>query len=498
LLCRDLVLKWRGGIQADVGRTAPLLSMSATLALPGKETRDPVFATLDSQAAAKAVELGIDLARMRVAARDILDKELSTDSEIYFQKLIAEVQAQGKGQGAAVIAAIDSTLTGEDEDSLNSLNAVLNIRVEGKAAQLAASICDWVFELVDEDEGVAGAQRAAEWFQSHLRDLQVTMIAGTVRVREDALTCQHAILRANSDEVPPNMRLWGRRQQAHDMESHLRDYARAQIEQAVACSVTRWLRLVEAQVNAELDRLQTFWKDLGALASKFQVSQSIDEAFDHCSGSEGVPNHWRQLLGDLVNQRSDLVVALNRKIETKLAIGSQKLRWFLTNGRQIDVQLASPLREAARHLILVAMQDLNKLRLIGNSGGTFGSPDYHDCMKAAQPRLCDEGLGSRLFLVVPQMTDEAAVRHMLNTEMDQDAAIIHSAGSDFIACREAELLEVRRVAANLIDNRRDFVEVAKRLHTRIDVNWDDMPLNSKSQSIADSRLAARPMSEVSK
>src|SRR4029078_2116098 len=58
LLCRDLVLKWRGGIQADVGRTAPLLSMSATLALPGKETRDPVFATLDSQAAAKAVELG--------------------------------------------------------------------------------------------------------------------------------------------------------------------------------------------------------------------------------------------------------------------------------------------------------------------------------------------------------------------------------------------------------------------------------------------------------
>jgi len=296
------------------------------------------------------------------------------------------------------------------------------------------------------------------------------------------------------------MRLWGRKKQAHDMESHLRDYARAQIEQAVACSVTRWLRLVEAQVNAELVRLQTFWKDLSALASRFQVTQSIDEAFEHCGGSEGVPNHWRELLGDLVNRRSDLVGALNRDIATKLAIGPRKLRWFLTNGRQIDVQLASPLREAARQLILVAMQDLNKSRLIGNSGGPLESPDYRDCVKAAHPRLCDEGIGSRLFLVLPQMTDEAAVRQMLMTETDQEAAIIYSAGSDFIACREAEFLEVRRVAANLIDNRRDFVEIAKRLHTRIDVNWDDMPLNSKEQSNAakDARLAACSLSEVMK
>ncbi len=120
------------------------------------------------------------------------------------------------------------------------------------------------------------------------------------------------------------------------------------------------------------------------------------------------------------------------------------------------------------------MQDLNTSRFNGNSEAPLETSDYRRCTEAARPRLADEASGTRLLLIVPKDADVTALRRSLTTDDGQHATIVHSNGGDFIACQEAELLEVRSVAARLVDNRRDFAEIAKRLHTRIDVDWDDM------------------------
>ena len=45
------------------------------------------------------------------------------------------------------------------------------------------------------------------------------------------------------------------------------------------------------------------------------------------------------------------------------------------------------------------------------------------------------------------------------------ATVIPTAQSDLIVCHEVENLDVCRVAAQLVDRRRDYVDLAKRLHT---------------------------------
>jgi hypothetical protein len=323
------------------------------------------------------------------------------------------------------------------------------------------------------------------------------MISTTSRLREDALSRQHATLRGQNDDRPSTMRLWARKKPQHDPDALLRNYAVAQIQQAVACSVTRMLRLVEAQVNSELERLQVFWKDLNTLAGKFHVSQSLDEAFACYGGSEIVPGHWRALLGELVSCRNELVEALDREMESTLAVGPKKLRWFLNEGPAIDTQLATPLRSAARQLILATMQDLNASRLGGNCEAAPDSPNYRSCIEAARPKLADQAAGTRILLMLPNDADAATLRQSLTAQCGQEATIVHSTDGDVIACQEGELLEVRRVAAKLIGNRRDFVEVAQRLYTRIDVSWDDMSASNKAP-FADSCLSALAPSEVTK
>ena len=220
LLCRDLVCAWRGGIQADIGRTAALPGPNYAASGTIGETRSICFADITSQAAAKAVELGIDLEPMKLAAREILDQALCSDTESYFANLIAELQAQGdRACGEQVVTAIDSALSNGDDTALDSLNTALNTRVEGRAAKLATAVCDWIFDLVDGPGGVAGAKHAAEWFQVHLRDLQATMAAVTTRLREDALARQHAILRAQQDDRPSAARIWSRKKQVEDVDA---------------------------------------------------------------------------------------------------------------------------------------------------------------------------------------------------------------------------------------------------------------------------------------
>ncbi len=57
--------------------------------------------------------------------------------------------------------------------------------------------------------------------------------------------------------------------------------------------------------------------------------------------------------------------------------------------------------------------------------------------------------------------------------------IVHTSGGDLITCQEVEQLHVHRGANQLVENRRDYIEIAKLLYTRIDVDWDDMSANNR-------------------
>ena len=344
LLCKDLVHRWRGDVAPEKGQTAALPTITAALSVSENDPTRDRFPEIDAQAALKASELGLSLEKMALEAHAIFDEELLPTAESYFEKLIEDAQKDAKEiDKATIIARIDSKLSTGDEAALDSIATAVDTRLEGRATKLAAAIRDWIFDLVDGPDGVAGAQHAAEWFRGQLRDFQTTAAARTVRLREQALSTQHMILRARNDMPSLGTRIWGRRKPVEGVDGLLRAYVEAQVDQAVTCSTIRWLRLVEAQVNAELARLQSFWKDLTALAGKFQVSQSLEEVCDLGGEPGDTPTHWRKVLNSLICQRHALVESLDRHIDHKLALGTPKLRWYLTRGEAIDAKLTEPL-----------------------------------------------------------------------------------------------------------------------------------------------------------
>ena len=58
--------------------------------------------------------------------------------------------------------------------------------------------------------------------------------------------------------------------------------------------------------------------------------------------------------------------------------------------------------------------------------------------------------------------------------MSQPPTVVADENSDMLLCCELERLPLDRVAAAVLDGRFHNLEVASRLHTRIDVQWQPL------------------------
>lgn len=495
VLCRDVVYSWRSGITAAAELTVPSLGETAALIAAHDTPKPNRFIKLDDQVSAKVAELTLDLDQLQIAAREMVDQELSADPKSYFLKLITDAfdeshPVNNQDNVARVFAIVDSVIgdsqrteENTNETEFDPLDVVLETRLSGRSGKLAATICDWVFGLVDGPEGVDGAKYATERFRVHLRTMLGTASQSVANLREQLQALKKAVPAQHQDE-PGAQDPEADAIRLRETQSRLSEYAQLRLEEIMFCFVTRWLRLIEGQVTAALDRLREFWNELDELAAEFRMPESIGEFFDGSAEPETVHSRWRGLPGALMDDRQELVAALDREIKEQVAAGSGKLRFFLTQFKSIRNQLIESLRTVSRHLILKEIQELNKSRLIGSREDPDAAEwrELHRCVDAAMPPGSDESAVARLLLILPENMTEQCIPASLLKESNPPTTIVRGTGDDLIVCREVEGLHVQRVSANLVQYRRDYIEIAKRLHTRIDVDWIDMSADDPRKS----------------
>src|SRR5262249_11043228 len=135
-------------------------------------------------------------------------------------------------------------------------------------------------------------------------------------------------------------------------------------------------------------------------------------------------------------------------------------------------QLATPLRTAARSVILDAMQRLNATRFATSGAGlAAGAADLREAIEAARPRCLDSTAAARLVCLAPSSVDPSQLAVCLAEDHGQTVTKLRAASGDVVVCHEVERQRLAQVATQLVDHRRDYADLARRLHTRIDVEW---------------------------
>ena len=85
------------------------------------------------------------------------------------------------------------------------------------------------------------------------------------------------------------------------------------------------------------------------------------------------------------------------------------------------------------------------------------------------------GGAKRLLLMLPRKADATRWRQLLGDEFGEKVSIVPAANADIAMCQEAEGLSAVQVGAVLLEHHPDCAKAAKRLHTRVDVEWRPLP-----------------------
>jgi hypothetical protein len=147
-------------------------------------------------------------------------------------------------------------------------------------------------------------------------------------------------------------------------------------------------------------------------------------------------------------------------------------------GRGADAQrhFVGVLRGLARKVISRALQEIDVTRIVLESAQDEGADGggLRRCVERAQPRLLGCGGGRRLLILAPESPTSSTLAEVVQQASQQAPAVLADADCDLLACCEMENVPLDGVAAKLVESSPQCLELARRLHTRVDVEWCDL------------------------
>jgi hypothetical protein len=157
------------------------------------------------------------------------------------------------------------------------------------------------------------------------------------------------------------------------------------------------------------------------------------------------------------------------------------MRGVLLKGGLMRNQLASTVRQHARRGILHLLRTIDIARLMaeGVPGHAAANNLFGEALRSAEPWLQSLGGSRRLICITPpehaaKWPVEKFAKLTGSYGFASTPAVFTQCGNDAVLLYELGDLSLRRVANALIDSRTDLAELAKRLHTRTDVNWQPL------------------------
>jgi len=100
-----------------------------------------------------------------------------------------------------------------------------------------------------------------------------------------------------------------------------------------------------------------------------------------------------------------------------------------------------------------------------------GQPSPYAEVRTSAPLLRSCGGTRRILVVSPPDVSRQRVLEADSDISEASTTFVDEAGREMVVCHEVDEVPMKNVVAFLTGSRCDYLEIADRLHTRIDVDW---------------------------
>jgi hypothetical protein len=228
---------------------------------------------------------------------------------------------------------------------------------------------------------------------------------------------------------------------------------------AIARSASEALDVLQREAERLAGQFQAVapWSQGQASQPQELDDEPIDQAIlrELGAGFEGFADRFEQATNqELLAQRGGLI--------RLLGAGEEALR-----------NVPGVLRAAARWEITQALKEIDVARLVLghlDEPATAGKC-LDQFIAAAWPRLLQCGGAKRLLLLMPPCSTSERVPGLVVEHRHETPNVLFAPGGELVACYEGEQISLTDAAAFLVRDDPQFAAVAKRVHTRSDIQW---------------------------
>jgi hypothetical protein len=332
---------------------------------------------------------------------------------------------------------------------------------------------DWLAKLVDTPTlRVVGARHACAWLIHHFEQLERSASdqLDRLKIDIDRLVSSLRELGLDSMSDPMERTLIGENSKVfHD----LFEFAIA-ILQAASFRRSNLARqeLREIVLISER-RLRGLSHNLQALADEYPKSTDEIPANLGPATSQPYPS-------DFQNRLPQLVATLDRAVD-RTHLGQLLTMDELAKGGEIDLKnLSCSVGKQAKAVLRRHFQGVAASEL--PEQGTYDTEQLQECVDRALPQLASYGGAKRVLVTLPANGGLDAANLARDARLAEESVTMVTEGKGIVSvCFEVEQIPLDNIAASLIRNRHDYLDLAAKLHTRIDVDWQPFKIPAMTE-----------------
>lgn len=261
------------------------------------------------------------------------------------------------------------------------------------------------------------------------------------------------------------------RKAPQEFETRFQRYAHLRLALMVFQQLSGLARSLKSNVSLVSEQLMETRRELKTLRAEFHATDSAHE--EECLAGDLEKQFEGVLRRGLREHQSQLVTHVEQWLQSEIFAKEGGFSAVISVGGERRIALVERMRRAARKTVLGFLKQANPAQFM------VAAQKSHEAVvtqffESARPELAASASG-RVFTVSPEgleagTTNGRIRKWLVDTGIAKAPIVASENDGDFLVLHEWEQIPLSQVAYRLIDGRRDLLEYASRLFTRIDVH----------------------------
>ena len=482
LLCRSVVALWLGKEE------------STTRANDGTPAATESTFDLSNFVSEQAKRLGFTVEGLIKRVHQAMKQEWGAKGDQHLVNVLQEIISQQRGLNAPQMSEVLHRLDAEmgiasDGNGNESKMSRSDKRLSRIANETASTLSGAIMELVDLPKlRIHGAEAASEMTRTRLLQIEKTVNTMISKLRSELSEVERELLNATPSEGGRSKHIFRKnrgdgRFKEGQLEEQLLQYARLKRHEFLLINTLKLTKMVDTRLSKIGGQLLEMRRELVKLAKCFpnpatREEEECDYDDDELLDEEDDPVDM--LSHVLIGHLPALAKQLDQQMHVEYFQEHGGLSHILIENARERRELPVVLQSLARAAVLdtIDKMDVPRIILDSDAGPERIAKMLDERLAQARPKFLECGGAKRLLLAAPKGQSSDRFSRFMAEKFDEKPTVVEGVTGNLTLCYETEQVPLANVAISLIGNRPERAEYAKRLHTRVDVDWSRLTDNN--------------------